>query len=166
MLASLRITRVAHSRLPKFDEKQAFGESFSDHMFSATFDGDKWTEPAIQPYGPVPIEPSAIAIQYAQTVFEGLKAYRGVDGVIRFFRPDRNASRLRASCARLCIPKIGDDLFMGAISALVRIDADWIPRREGHSLYIRPIVTAIDGHIGVPPARHYRFFIITSPVGM
>lgn len=166
MLADLQVTRVARSRLADFDfERQAFGDSFSDHMFCMIYDGRKWAEPAIVPYGPVEIEPSAIAIQYAQTVFEGLKAYRGVDGVVRLFRPDRNAQRLRASCARLCIPAIDDELFLSAISALVKVDAAWVPHRYGHSLYIRPIVTAVDGYIGVRPARRYRLFIITSPVG-
>jgi branched-chain amino acid aminotransferase len=166
MLEQLKVTRAARSRLAEFDvEAQAFGDSFSDHMFAMTYADGAWREPAIVPYGPIAIEPSAIAIQYAQTVFEGLKAYRGVDGVVRLFRPDRNASRLRASCARLCMPALADDLFVGAIEALIRVDQAWLPSRLGHSLYIRPIMTAVDGYIGVRPSNRYRFFIVTSPVG-
>jgi branched-chain amino acid aminotransferase len=166
MMQGLKITRVARSRLPGFDvDKQTFGDSFSDHMFTMTFDGQRWCEPAIVPYGPVPVEPAAMAIQYAQTVFEGLKAYSGVDGVVRLFRVERNAQRLRESCARLCIPPLEAEIFIDAIEALVRVDSAWIPRREGYALYIRPIVTATGAHIGVRPARRYRFFIITAPTG-
>src|SRR5262245_53025772 len=107
MLPGLKIVRATKTRLASFDVDQvAFGDSFSDHMFSMTYDGGRWGNPEITPYGPVLVEPAAIAIQYAQTVFEGLKVYRGGDGVLRMFRPDRNAARLKASCERLCIPPI------------------------------------------------------------
>lgn len=166
MLPGLKIVRVAKSRLAGFDvDRQAFGNSFSDHMFSMTYDGARWGEPAIGPYGPVPVEPAAIAIQYAQTVFEELKAYRGADRVLRLFRPDRNAARLKASCERLCIPSIAPEVFIEAISALVRVDEAWVPDRPGYSLYVRPIVTAADAYIGVRPSRRYRFYIVTAPVG-
>ncbi|MGH7004370.1 MAG: aminotransferase class IV, partial [Alphaproteobacteria bacterium] len=165
MLPGLKIVRSARSRLPGFDiDKQAFGDSFSDHMFRMTFEDGRWGEPAIAPYGPVQVEPASIAIQYAQTVFEGLKVYRS-GGSLRLFRPDRNAERLRASCARLCIPPIDSEVFIEAISALVRVDAAWVPDRPGYALYVRPIVTAADGYIGVRPSRRYHLFIITAPVG-
>jgi branched-chain amino acid aminotransferase len=167
MLPGLKIVRAAKSHLGSFDvDKVAFGDCFSDHMFSMTYDGGRWGNPEITPYGPVLVEPAAIAIQYAQTVFEGLKVYRGADGVLRMFRPDRNAARLKASCERLCIPPLPADTFIEAISALVRVDEAWVPSRFGYSLYVRPIVTAMDGYIGVRPSRHYRFFIVTCPVGM
>ncbi len=98
MLPGLKIVHAAKSRLGIVDvDKVAFGDSFSDHMFSMTYDGGRWGEPTITPYGPVLVEPAAIAIQYAQTVFEGLKVYRAPDRSLRLFRPDRNAARLRAS---------------------------------------------------------------------
>lgn len=166
MLADLTLTRASNSRRASFEiDRQAFGDSFSDHMFSMLYDGARWTEPAIMPYGPVAMEPSAIAIQYAQSVFEGLKVYHGVDGVLRMFRPDRNARRLHASCARLCIPAVEEDVFVDAISALVNVDSEWVPKRYGYSLYVRPIIAAIDGFIGVRPSRRYRFIIVTTPVG-
>lgn len=166
MLPGLKIVRAANSRLGSFDvDKVAFGDAFSDHMFSMTYEGGAWGSPEITPYGPVPVEPAAIAIQYAQTVFEGLKVYRGADGVLRLFRPDRNAARLKASCERLCIPPLPAETFIEAIAALVRVDEAWVPHRSGYSLYVRPIVTALDGYIGVRPSRRYRFFIVTCPVG-
>lgn len=167
MLPGLNIVRAAKSRLGTVDvDKVAFGDSFSDHMFSMTYDGGRWGEPTITPYGPVLVEPAAIAIQYAQTVFEGLKVYRAPDRSLRLFRPDRNAARLKASCERLCIPPIPAEIFIEAISALVRVDEAWVPHRPGYSLYVRPIVTATDGYIGVRPSKRYRFFIITAPVAM
>jgi branched-chain amino acid aminotransferase len=166
MLPDLQIQRVAKSRLAGFErDAHAYGDSVSEHLFTMAFDGERWIRPSVEPYAPIRIDPSAISLQYAQTVFEGLKAYRGVDGTIRLFRPERNASRLRASCARLCMPAIEDALFLDAITALVRVDADWVPRREGCSLYIRPIVTATDGYIGVRPSRRFLFLILTTPVG-
>lgn len=167
MLTGLKIVRTAQSRLAKFAiDKQAFGDSFSDHMFSMSYENGAWRDPAITPYGPIEVEPAAIAIQYAQTVFEGLKAYRGDDGVIRLFRPDRNTARLAASCLRLAIPPVPAEIFIDAVASLIRVDAAWVPARPGYSLYVRPIVTATDGYIGVRPSKRYRFFILTTPVGL
>lgn len=164
MIPSLKITKVAQSRLPGLDiEKLVFGETFSDHMFTMIFDDGAWQTPEIVPYGPVPVPPGAISLHYAQSVFEGMKAYRGDDGAIRLFRPERNANRLKASCERLRIPPIDEQMFVDALHAIIEVDADWVAPPP-YSLYIRPVVFSIEDHIEVRPSRRYRFCIITTPV--
>ena len=97
----MEVTRVTQSRLPGLDlDTLVFGETFSDHMFTMVYEDGAWRNPEIVPYGPVPVSPGAISVHYAQSVFEGMKAYRGDDGAIRLFRPDRNAKRLIASCEK------------------------------------------------------------------
>ena len=164
MLTSLKVTKVTQGRLPGLDlDTLKFGETFSDHMFTMVYEDGAWRNPEIVPYGPVPMSPGAISVHYAQSVFEGMKAYRGYDGAIRLFRPDRNANRLIASCERLCIPPIDEQTFIDALHALIEVDADWI-LPPPYSLYIRPVVFSIEAHIEVRPSRRYRFCIITTPV--
>jgi branched-chain amino acid aminotransferase len=164
MLPSLKVTKVKQSRLPGLDiENLVFGETFSDHMFTMVYEDGSWRNPEVVPYGPVPVPPGAISLHYAQAVFEGMKAYRGGDGAIRLFRPDRNAARLIASCERLCIPPIDAQTFIGALHALIEVDADWVAPPP-YSLYVRPVVFSVEDHIEVRPSRRYRFCVITTPV--
>ena len=166
MAMNPNIVRARKSRLAAVDfENLVFGETFSDHMFSLLYEDGRWGSPEILPYGPVPLPPASIALHYAQTVFEGMKAYRGADGAIRLFRPYRNAARLRASCERLCIPPIEERVFVDALKALIAVDAAWVPDLPGYALYIRPAVFSTEDHIEVRPSRRYRFVVVTAPVG-
>ncbi|HJV17877.1 MAG TPA: branched-chain amino acid aminotransferase, partial [Bacillales bacterium] len=81
------------------------------------------------------------------------------------FRPEKNFQRLNQSNDRLCIPKIDEDFALKALKQLVSIDKDWIPKKEGTSLYIRPFIISTDPYLGVAPAKHHKFMIILSPVG-
>ncbi len=165
MLDDLRIERVGQSRLGEVDfERLGFGDIFSDHMFSMVWEEGEWRRPEIVPYGPVAVEPSNATLHYGQAVFEGLKAFRGVDGRVRVFRPDMNARRLARSCQRLCIPELPEATFLAAIDELLRIDRAWIPRRRGQALYIRPIIFSTEGQLEVRPSRRYRLLIMTAPV--
>ena len=146
--------------------KLGFGNYFTDHMFLMNYDeGEGWHNPRIVPYGPIALEPSAMCLHYGQEVFEGLKAYCGVDGRIRLFRPEENMARLNLSNERLCIPLIDEALAVRAVEELVKVDQDWIPTQDGTSLYIRPFIFAVDPQVGVHPAAHLIFCIILSPVG-
>jgi len=143
-----------------------FGRIFTDHMFVMDYEeGRGWHSPRIVPYQPIALEPSAMVFHYAQTVFEGLKAFRCADGRVRLFRPEMNVKRLNRSCARLSIPQIDERLALEAIRKLVETDSDWVPEEDGTSLYIRPFIIATEPHIGVAPSSTYRFIIIMSPVG-
>lgn len=144
-----------------------FGRVFTDHMALVEYDADQggWATPRVVPYGPLALDPAAAVLHYAQQMFDGLKAFRGVDGKIRIFRLDRHCKRLHDGAPRLCIPSVDEDLSRAAITALVDTDRDWVPSSPGTSLYIRPTVIATEPFLGVRPAKRYTFFVIASPVG-
>ena len=142
-----------------------FGRVFTDHMATVTWsEGKGWHSATIGPRRPFQIDPACAVLHYAQEIFEGLKAYRADDGRISLFRPEQNARRLNASARRLAMPEIPEELFLGAIEELVKIDAAWIPSGEG-SLYLRPFMFASEAFLGVKPASEYIFCVIASPAG-
>jgi len=145
-------------------ENVGFGRYISDHMFMMRCEDGEWREPEIVPYGPLPMEPGIAMLHYGQSVFEGMKAFRGEDGSVRLFRPDMNYKRLKSSCIRLCIPPLEEEHFLGGIEALLRLDEAWVPDRPGHSLYIRPIIFGTEQHLEVRPSKTYRLVIYTAPV--
>ncbi len=163
---NIRIEEVAESRLSELDfSKIEFGNVFSDHLFRRNWEEGAWQEASLIPYQSIPVNPAALGLHYGQAVFEGLKAYRGTqDGIIRLFRPDRNAERLQRSCERLCIPTVPTDDFLNAIQALVSLDRDWVPASRLQTLYLRPILFGSEGHLAVRPSRTYEFWILAAPV--
>ncbi|MEG0564978.1 MAG: branched chain amino acid aminotransferase, partial [Hungatella sp.] len=151
---------------PGKDDPLVFGTIFTDHMFVMDYiEGQGWIDPRVIPYQALELQPSAMVFHYGQEMFEGLKAYKAVDGRILLFRPDKNIERANRSNRRLCIPQIPEDLFLEALKTVVKMDEDWIPSYEGTSLYIRPFVIATDPFLGVRPSNTYKFIIILSPVG-
>ena len=162
----IKIVRTTTPK-PKPDQKAlGFGKYLSDHMFLMDYDADQgWHDPRIVPYGPIPMEPDAVALHYAQETFEGLKAYRTADGSIQLFRPDMNAKRLINSNRRLCMPELPVEDFIETVKALVRVDADWVPSEPDTSLYIRPFMFTSEGQIALHNCSRFVFAIITSPVG-
>ena len=165
MSFEIPVTRVQHPKPKPRDDQLGFGQVFTDHMFLMDGAGETgWSDPRIVPYGPLELEPATVVLHYAQSIFEGLKAYRGEDDVVRLFRPDRNIARFNRSAARLCVPVIDPELFLVALKQLVAVDRGWVPRAPGTSLYVRPVAFASDPDLHVRPSRAYRFFIILSPV--
>ena len=161
----VELTRTPRPR-PEKGAALGFGQYFTDHMFLMDYEeGKGWHDPRIVPYGPLPLDPAAMCLHYGQEVFEGMKAYRGQDGRVVLFRPDKNMARLNVSNERLCIPPIDEAFGVEAVKKLVAVDRDWIPEGEGTALYIRPFIIATDPHLGVHPAHHLLFIIILSPVG-
>lgn len=153
-------------KLPDKDDPLIFGTIFTDHMFIMDYkEGTGWYDARIVPYQPISLEPSAMVFHYGQEMFEGLKAYKAKDGRVLLFRPDMNAKRTIRTCRRLSMPEIPEEDFVQAVKELVKIDKDWIPTREGTSLYIRPFIIATDPFLGVRPSYTYKFIIILSPVG-
>ncbi|WP_276880627.1 branched-chain amino acid aminotransferase [Anaerococcus tetradius] len=143
-----------------------FGKYFTDYMFSMDYtDEVGWHDMKILPYGDVNLNPATMVLHYAQETFEGLKAYRGADGKVYLFRPEMNARRFINSNKRMCMPIVPEDLFIGAIEELVKVEEAWIPEKEGESLYIRPFMFANETSVGVHVAKTYKFLIIASPVG-
>ncbi len=142
-----------------------FGRLFTEHMFVMEYDCKRgWHSPRIQLYQDLTLDPAAIVLHYAQTIFEGLKAYWGVDGKIRLFRPWENVKRLNRGAERLCMPQVPEDLLLEAIKKLVLVDQAWIPREKGAALYIRPFMFGTEPSLGVKPSHSYLLLIILSPV--
>ena len=151
---------------PAADAALGFGKYYTDHMFVLDWDKDQgWHDARIVPFAPIPLDPATMVLHYAQETFEGLKAYRTKDGRILLFRPEMNARRFANSNRRLCMPELSEDMFVEAVEALVSYEQDWVPAKEGTSLYIRPFMFATEAAVGVHPASSYKFVIILSPVG-
>jgi branched-chain amino acid aminotransferase len=165
----IRLTRVPESQrkpIPPDDMQLGFGRHFSDHMFLFDFKPELgWYDPRIVPYASLPLDPACMVLHYGQEVFEGLKAYRGVDGGIRLFRYRRNLERMNASARRMCMPAFDENVVADALRRLVLLEKDWIPRTEGCALYIRPNMIGTDPFLGVRSASSFLFYIIVGPVG-
>ncbi len=165
-MEEIKIQLTEHPKQKPTDEsKLGFGKIFTDHMFVMDYSEGHWHDPRIVPYGPLNLTPACMSLHYSQEVFEGLKAYRGVDGKIRLFRPDENFKRLNNSADRISIPAIDEELAEKALEELVRIDADWVPHSEGASLYIRPFIIGTEDALGAHTSTEFKFLIILSPSG-
>jgi branched-chain amino acid aminotransferase len=163
---SIPTQRVTKSRISEVDfDSLQFGKTFSDHMFVVDYKDGAWQNPQVLPYGDMSLSPATSSLHYGQAIFEGMKAYKDENGDILLFRPQANLQRLNKSAERLCMPELPEELFMQGLEQLLRVDADWVPAKEGSSLYIRPLMFATDNFIGVRPSLTYRFLIITGPVG-
>lgn len=138
----------------------------TDKRYVSNYKDGKWDEGALIDDPVVHISESAGVLQYAQTVFEGLKAYTTEDGHIVAFRPDMNAERLEASALRLQIPPFPKDRFMEAVKEVVAANEAYVPPYgSGASLYLRPFIFGSDPVLGVAPAKEYQFRILCTPVG-
>ncbi|WP_455582293.1 branched-chain amino acid aminotransferase [Dysosmobacter sp.] len=166
-MLDIKITKAAALKTKPADEsKLGFGKIFTDHMFLMEYTrGQDWHDARIVPYAPFQLDPACVVFHYAQEIFEGMKAYRSVDGTIQLFRPDCNAKRMQDSCDRLCIPTIPEEDYIQAVKALVEVEKDWVPHTEGATLYIRPFIFATDVGLGVHASPTYTFCIIVSPSG-
>ncbi len=148
-------------------ENLVFGRTFSTHIFEMDYIAEEggWINPAIKKFDDINISPAALVFHYGQAIFEGLKAYIQDDGQVVMFRPEKNLERLNNSARKMCIPEIDVEFVLNSLKELIKIDKDWIPRKPGYSLYIRPVVFATDPFLGVKPGENYKFMIMLSPVG-
>jgi branched-chain amino acid aminotransferase len=163
---NIKVTQTTHSHIDQVDwDNLPFGKIFSDHMLVMDYKDGEWQQPEIVPFGNLSLHPATSAIHYGQSIFEGMKANRSTNGDILIFRPDMNAQRFRESCERMCMPIVPDEMFVELIRKMVEVDADWVPNREGYSLYIRPFMFATDEFVGIRPSETYKFIVFTCPVG-
>ncbi|MBR0163686.1 MAG: branched-chain amino acid aminotransferase [Lachnospiraceae bacterium] len=138
----------------------------TDMRYVAAYRNGAWEEGTLTADDQITMTECAGVLQYAQTCFEGLKAYETANGDVVCFRPDLNAERMIASCRRLMIPEIPKEMFLTAIREVVRANLDWVPPYgSGASLYIRPYVFGKSAVIGVKPAEEYEFRVFVTPVG-
>ncbi len=143
-----------------------FGYIKTDKRYVSNFKDGKWDDGALTDDATVKISECAGVLQYAQTCFEGLKAYTTEDGSVVTFRPDLNADRLIDSCKRLQMPIFPKERFLEAVDEVVKANIDYVPPYgSGATLYIRPYMFGSDAVIGVKPADEYQFRVFTTPVG-
>ena len=143
-----------------------FGYVQTDKRFVANYKDGAWDEGTLTEDPNVVLNECAGVLQYAQTVFEGMKAYRTEDGRVVCFRPDLNASRMADSAKRLEMPPFPEDRFVQAIVDTVKANIDYVPPYgSGATLYIRPYMFGSNTVIGVKPADEYQFRILCTPVG-
>jgi len=144
----------------------SFGYVQTDYRFVANYKDGAWEEGGLTTDANITMNECAGVLQYAQTCFEGMKAYTTEDGRIVCFRPDLNAARMAQSCERLKMPVFPEEKFVEAIVETVRANAAWVPPfGSGASLYLRPYMFGSNPVIGVKPATEYQFRVFATPVG-
>lgn len=143
-----------------------FGYHETDKRFVANYQNGAWDDGALVDDANIVMNECAGVLQYAQTCFEGMKAYTTEDGRIVTFRPDLNAQRMEDSCKRLEMPVFPQDRFIKAVTDVVAANEAYVPPYgSGATLYIRPYMFGISSVIGVKPADEYQFRVFTTPVG-
>lgn len=143
-----------------------FGYIKTDRRFVANYKDGEWDSGKLIKDDKVKISECACVLQYAQTCFEGLKAYTTKDGRIVTFRPDLNAERMESSCKRLEMPVFPKERFVKAVIDTIKANINWVPPfGSGATLYVRPYMFGSNAVIGVKPADEYQFRILVTPVG-
>ncbi len=164
--SNIEVTKVPASKINDVDfDNLSFGKVFSDHMLVCTYKNGAWNVPKIVPYKPLTLDPSAKIFHYGQAIFEGLKAYKDANNDVFLFRPYENCKRLNISAKRLAIPELPEAYFMEGLKTLLQVDKDWIPTKDGSSLYIRPFIFASGEGFHASPSNEYTFIIATAPSG-
>ncbi|KAF7313162.1 Branched-chain-amino-acid aminotransferase [Mycena kentingensis (nom. inval.)] len=154
----LQIDKTTNPKTPPPPQTLAFGRTFTDHMLTIPWNVVAgWGIPEIKPYGPIQLDPSATGLHYAQTAFEGMKAYRDEASKVSLFRPDMNMKRLNTSARRIALPTFNGDALIELIKQLVRVDKHWVPAEPSHSLYIRPNIIGTAKDLSVMPPTEKRF---------
>ncbi|MGB5418940.1 branched-chain amino acid aminotransferase [Algibacter sp.] len=166
IINDIEVIKTKTSKINDVDfDNLKFGHVFSDHMLECNFKNGKWEAPKVIPYQPIVLDPSSKIFHYGQSIFEGMKAYKDVDENVWLFRPLDNFKRLNISAKRLAIPELPENYFMEGLKVLLEVDKDWIPRKKGSSLYIRPFVFASGNGFHASPADEYKFIVCTAPSG-
>ena len=163
---NIAIEEITESKISEVDfENLPFGKHFADYMFEVDFKDGAWQQPKIKPFENLSIHPATSALHYGQAIFEGLKAMRNEAGEILVFRPTMNAKRFNESAIRMCMEPVSEGLFIEGLKQVLNKNRDWVPTKEGQSLYIRPFMIATDEYVGIKASDSYKFLIICSPVG-
>ncbi|MDY5814119.1 MAG: branched-chain amino acid aminotransferase [Bacteroides sp.] len=144
----------------------SFGYMQTDYNVRTYFRNGEWGALEVSSSEYIPIHMAATCLHYGQEAFEGLKAFRGVDGKVRIFRLEENAARLQSSCEGVLMAQLPTELFREAVVKAVKLNERFIPPYgTGASLYIRPMIIGTGAQVGVKPANEYLFVVFVSPVG-
>lgn len=156
LMLDISVTLSNHPKQKPSDESAlGFGRLFTDHMFMMDYElGLGWHNARIVPYGDFAMDPAAMVFHYGQAIFEGCKCYRRADGGLQLFRAKDNLSRMTRSAQRMCMPALDEETAMEGLKQLIKIDADWVPHKEGTSLYIRPTMISTDIGLGVHASKN------------
>jgi branched-chain amino acid aminotransferase len=145
-------------------DRLEFGRLVAPLWFRAWYRNGSWETGKIERWSPIELHPAALVLHYAQSIFEGLKAYKAPDGSALLFRPEMNARRMIHSATRMAMPPIPEQVFVEGVRTLVDCQRKWIPDAPG-SLYIRPTMIGTEACIGVRASHEYLFYVIVLPSG-
>ena len=163
---NIDLSKVRKSKLSDVDfSNLGFCKYYTDHMFLCEYEDESWNNFRIVPFQDLKLSPACTTLHYGQTIFEGLKAYKNENNDILIFRSDKNAERFNISAQRMCMPTLPENIFTDSINELLKVEKEWVPSGENNSLYIRPLMFAVDPYIGIKPADKYIFMIICGLAG-
>lgn len=152
---------IENFRLP---ERLGFGAVNAPVMFDAEWRGGGWSDGVLMPYGQIKLWPGSRALQYAELVFEGLKAYKVNQPRPNLFRPGENCKRMARSAARLSMPAVPQEVFFRGIKAVTNACSAFIPSQSGRSLYLRPFLFGTESSYLLKNSDAFRFMVIANPV--
>jgi len=165
IIADIPVRKTSNSRISEVDfGRLEFGKYIADHMLVCDYAHGAWKQPHIVPYANLSLSPSALALHYGQTVFEGMKAFRMTDDRINIFRMEKHYDRFVKSLQRMCMAIPPKEIFMDGLMQLIDLDKAWVPAKAGHALYLRPFIFASEARFGVKVSDEYRFVVFTGPV--
>nr|MBA2249332.1 aminotransferase class IV [Chitinophagaceae bacterium] len=165
LIADIPVRKTKSSRLHQLDFSDLeFGKYVSDHMLVCDYAEGEWKQPHIVPFANLSMSPTALALHYGQTVFEGMKAFRMEDGRINIFRIEKHYERFVRSLERMCMAVPTEEIFAEGLQQLIKLDEAWVPKQEGSALYLRPFMFASEARFGVKVSEEFRFVIFTGPV--
>jgi len=154
---------IAALKSYKLPSDLSFGKAIAPVMVEADYDNGVWSEFKLVPYHPLELDPTCKVLHYAQEIFEGMKAYHTKGAGPFLFRPDQNAERFNLSAKRMAMPEVPTQDFLTSIEAMTSYCAEFIPKRSGDSLYIRPFMYASENNLGIKPSEKFKFLVVASP---
>ncbi|KAJ8023559.1 Branched-chain-amino-acid aminotransferase, cytosolic [Holothuria leucospilota] len=164
--ADLQVQKSTNLKEKPDPDTLIFGKNFTDHMLTIEWSSTEgWHAPKISPFANLSLHPASSVFHYAVELYEGLKAYRGVDGSVRVFRPYENMKRMLNTAARATLPLFDSAELVQCIAHLVNLDIDWVPPSTTSSLYIRPTFIGIEPSLGINNSNKALLFVILCPVG-
>ncbi|XP_075696052.1 branched-chain-amino-acid aminotransferase, mitochondrial-like isoform X2 [Rhinoderma darwinii] len=164
--ADLQVELNKHPKEKPAVSDLVFGKTFTDHMLTIEWTNERgWGKPRIKPFQNLSLHPASSALHYSVELFEGMKAYRGVDNQVRLFRPLMNMERMHRTALRACLPSFDKAELLECLRRLIDIDRDWVPKSTSASLYIRPTFIGTEPSLGVTKSNHALLYVIIGPVG-
>ena len=146
--------------------KLTFHYTETDYIVRAACKNGVWERPYATRDKMIPIHAAATGLHYGQECFEGLKAFRGVDGKVRIFRMEENAKRMYHSAEGLLMTPVPVELFCEAILLALEKNIAFLPPYEtGATLYFRPLLVATTPDISVGPGKDCEFVVVPTPIG-